>query len=254
MDENLSPKRVLESALGETFGDGGGGYYTLKLMPGLSAEELAVRELGLDAPAVPDEIRELLRFAEGFELGGDEIGFWGFGCGGLEAAFPCGNLIGETGEGAGNFWCVDVSRRTGAWGPVFYAAHDPPVVVLQSPTLAGFLRDLVASHRDRTGGPLAALAPFITEVCRRDPDLQNAADLQGSDDPVVRRFVEGLPARLGPWLVADLRGGRVGSGFTWGKFGADTIIRRYGSELLFALAPPPTRRPSGFFSRLFGGR
>ncbi len=106
--------------------------------------ELNLRELGLPAPPLPAEIRELLLFAEGFHLSATEIGFWCFELFALESMFPCGNLLGDPyGEGSGAFWVLDVSQRTGEWGPVFYVGHDPADVVLQASGLAEFLENLI---------------------------------------------------------------------------------------------------------------
>src|SRR5689334_8432785 len=46
-------------------------------------------------------------------------------------------------DGFGNFWVVDVDPETGVWGAVFFACHDPSVIVVQAPDLATFLQQLL---------------------------------------------------------------------------------------------------------------
>lgn len=252
--ERRSPKQILEAILEETFIDERTGPYRLQLAPGLSEMELNLRELGLPAPPLPAVIRELLLFAEGFKLGATKIGFWCFELFALESMFPCGNLLGDPyGEGSGAFWVLDVSQRTGEWGPVFYVGHDPAEVVLQASGLAEFLEDLIEAHRSQRS-ILAAIDPFGTEVGRLEPCLQNAADWKDAADPALRAFAESLPPRKRGWQVADLRDRRLGTGFSWDRFGPETVVRRFGSELLFALSAPRKAPREGLFHGWFRSR
>lgn len=50
------------------------------------------------------------------------------------------------GGSAGNFWVVDVDPETRSWRTVFYACHDPPVLIVQAASLADFLQQLFEPH------------------------------------------------------------------------------------------------------------
>jgi hypothetical protein len=105
------------------------------------------------------------------------------------------------------------------WGPVRYACHDPPMLAYQSATLEDFLLETVAMWQAE------------------------------SADPALRAFADSLPPTA---LVVDLRHPQLGQGFSWGRFGPRTAIRRAGEERIWALMPP--ERKPGLFATLFGGR
>ncbi|HWD37248.1 MAG TPA: hypothetical protein VG944_00235, partial [Fimbriimonas sp.] len=48
----------------------------------------------------------------------------------------------------------------------------------------------------------------------------------------------------------DLREPSVGMGFSWGRYGPDTEVRRFDRQRIFAYAAP--EKKPGLFSRLFG--
>ena len=86
------------------------------------------------SPSVPDWRRPL----ESFSL----LDLEGFG---LEEAFPQAYSIAH--DGYGNYWVLDLLPGDGAWGPVFYACHDPAVIGYQAETIETFLADVVAMWR-----------------------------------------------------------------------------------------------------------
>jgi hypothetical protein len=49
--------------------------------------------------------------------------------------------------------------------------------------------------------------------------------------------------------IVDLRHADIGMGFSWGRHGPRTEVRRHGHELLFAYRPPPRRPRRRLFSR-----
>jgi hypothetical protein len=68
-------------------------------------------ELAKEAPTgqIPNEIRELLKFANGFEFYGlEEVTFVGISQFGFEEFFP--NSVQLAGDGFGNFWILDVNK------------------------------------------------------------------------------------------------------------------------------------------------
>src|SRR5436309_7659681 len=50
------------------------------------------------------------------------------------------------GDGAGNFWLLDLTPDDVETAPVLYLCHDPPVVVFQSPSLGHFLQELLRAY------------------------------------------------------------------------------------------------------------
>jgi hypothetical protein len=132
---------------------------------------------------------------------------------------------------------------------VFFACHDPPVILYQSPSIGDFLdeafRMLVPPrasavddvHEDR-----------LFNVWRDNPGtLDHSAALAG--DERLRAFAMELDDRF---TFVDLRSSPVGMGFSWGRHGPRTDVRRFGHEPLFAYAPPE-KRP-GIFRRFSGSR
>lgn len=65
-------------------------------------------------------------------------------------------------------------------------------------------------------------------------------------DPVLKEFAASLNEH---YHFIDLREPRVGMGFSWGRYGADTLVRRHGEHRLFAYARSAKR---SVWARLFG--
>jgi len=230
---------------------------SVKLAPGLSTEELLSLEAKLPG-SMPPEIKDLLFYSAGFELeashfvrshrikvdSGVQVRFEGSGA--VEFEF-LPYVIDLCGDGLGNFWIVDVSPF-GEWGAVLFVAHDPPVVAIQAPDIGTFLSQLLAPEQS---APEQALK-FIYEqavgrIWREDPWLVPVCEVKSSEDAVLARFANQMSDKF--W-IADLRSKQIGSGFSWGKAGPDTIIKRDGFDLVFAVS----QKPSGILSRMFSTR
>jgi hypothetical protein len=216
----------------------------MDLKPGLSEEELLQFAAQFPVP-LPAEIRELLLHTRGFDfepvqevelLGNDGFEY-------LDA-FPHGLPI--CGDGYGNFWVVDVNPESGAWAPIFYACHDPPVFAIQGATLEEFLQELFKLGRGEPNAIDRVHQEAVFEIWESNPGLVPAPEARESADPDIRRFAADLPDNA---HIADLRDLRAGSGFSWGRHGPTTDVKRDGPRLIFAVTPPERR---GFFQRLFG--
>jgi hypothetical protein len=82
-------------------------------------------------------------------------------------------------------------------------------------------------------------------VWRDDPGvLDRRSALAGDED--LHAFAEALDDRF---VFVDLRSPEPGMGFSWGRYGPRTEIRRHGYVRLFAYARP--ERKPGLLSRLF---
>src|SRR5262245_17846478 len=128
---------------GETeFTSEDGDPFRVELLPGLSETELREFASKLPCPLRAD-VRELLAFCRGLEGSAlDVVDFTGRDLSfEYEPAFPHGLPIG--GDGFGNFWVVDLQPHSREFGPIYFACHDAPVILFQSPHLEHFLRELV---------------------------------------------------------------------------------------------------------------
>ncbi|HEY6370038.1 MAG TPA: hypothetical protein VIX37_05635 [Candidatus Sulfotelmatobacter sp.] len=52
-----------------------------------------------------------------------------------------------------------------------------------------------------------------------------------SDDQDIRAFAESLDET---WLIIDLRKPVIGDGFSWGRYGPKTAVKRFGEKRIFA--------------------
>lgn len=239
----MTPRQAIETALGTKLRDEAGKAFQVDLAPPATHDELAKLGERLGAPPPPD-VRDLLRWTSGFAFAPlervDLLGRLDFE---LADIFPRGLPI--AGDGCGNFWVVDVHPRTGAWGAVFYACHDPPVVALQSPDLGTFLEELF-----RWAQPGAASAvkrvpdAAVFTIWSADPDPLEAPAARGSADPAVAALAKGCPD---DWRIFDLRNFAEGKGFAWGRTKADVRRDPDGAPIFATERPKP-----GFFARLFG--
>ncbi len=261
----MSLAAILAEFDGFEFADCAGRRSLVRLLPGLSEQEL--KEFSLRVPlALSKEMEQVLALAQGLKLvrpgkgkGGEPdafdsaigsfVDFTGrLACGQvLEEIMPDGLSIAS--DECGNSWTVDLTASSPCWGPVLYVCHDPPVVVFHCQTLESFLLQIKGHLGARQQSPLAqtrdVLAPAIWS---KNPSYLSRQDCLCSDDPQLRAFALELDDG---YLVCDLRNASSGDGFAWGRFGADTILKRYDSKLLFACKRVMSdRRP--WWKKLFG--
>ena len=207
------------------------GRVELELLPGLKAGEIEEFRRSLPCP-VPPEIRELLRFTCGFEgTAAETVDFTGRGMSfEHEAVFPHGLPIES--DGYGNFWVVDLTPESTKFGPIWFACHDAPVILYQSSGLSDFLIELFKMSHP----PFESLVDDVHEdrirnVWRSNPGVISYEECGDSPDASLREFAVGLDPS---YQMIDLRNARPGDGFSWGRYGADTVIRRHGHEPVFA--------------------
>ena len=102
---------------------------------------------------------------------------------------------------------------------------------LSEPPFASLVDDV---HEDR-----------LFDVWRANPGVKSYEECIGSGDDDLKTFAE----ELGPkFRVVDMRKPEIGFGFSWGRYGPNTVVRRYGMKPIFAY-----EQRRGFLSRLFGG-
>ena len=215
----------------------------LRLRPPPPRTEVDALQTELGVP-LPGELRALLERTGGIDGGALEtIDFTGASFDvELRDIFPSGLPIAQ--DGSGNHWVLDLEPDA-APPLVFYASHDPPVVLLQSSDLAHFLDEVFAE-------PIPSRKSLVHEdrlfhVWRENPaELDHAAALEADDE--LRAFAATLDHR---YTIVDLRTPTIGMGFSWGRHGPATEIRRDGYRRLFAYALPESKPKQGLLGRLF---
>ncbi|GDX82323.1 hypothetical protein LBMAG42_41340 [Deltaproteobacteria bacterium] len=201
------------------------------LTPGLSGVELRSFEASLPCK-LPDELRDLLSCCRGFVGGAlDMVDFTGRDIDfEFSPAFPYGLPIAS--DGFGNFWLVDLQPESRTWGPIYFVCHDPAVVLVQSAGLESFLTELVKVNTP----PYTSLIHDVREDAIFDVWTTNPGALDyeaafAGADADIRAFA----LELGPsFQVVDLRNAPVGFGFSWGRYGPDSIVKRHGEIPIFA--------------------
>lgn len=119
---------IVKSAQTAALSDEDGYRVELELLPGLKAEEIEQFARSLPCP-VSDELRELLAYCRGFAGAGvDVVDFTGRGFS-WESRDIFPHAVPVASDGAGNFWVVDLTPESTAFGPVYFVCHDPPVIL-----------------------------------------------------------------------------------------------------------------------------
>jgi len=236
-------RRAQATALVDEDGHG----VVLEPAPPLTEDEIDALEAEVGLP-LPPALQARLRHTAGIDGSAlESIDFTGRSHDvELTEVFPHGLPIAH--DGYGNFWVLDLTPDDPD-APVFFFCHDAPVVLYQGPGVGHFLHEVFRLSVP----PHASLVDDVHEdrrfrVWRENPaEIDRATALAG--DAALRAFAAGLDDRF---VFADLRSPEIGMGFSWGRFGPRTELRRHGNERLFAYAAPE-KRP-GVLSRVLGRR
>lgn len=243
----MSPLQALKELLNDRFYTEDGEVREIRVVKGLTNTEIDAFKQLLPGKGIPDDIAELLRFAAGIKCDfPEDINFSNIDSFNLEAFFP--NLAELSGDGLGNFWLVDIDYE-GNWGPVYYACHDPAVIMKQSENLTQFIIQLHGLFKEGENSLFHQLYDEVPYQINRLPHggFINRDEAKSAGDLVLKEFAATLPPE---YLVADLRNKPVGSGFAWGRYYSvqDRDIRCKDLPL-WGLKP---KQPKGFWARLFG--
>ena len=239
----MTPLEVIRQAQAGVLIDEDGQVVTLELLPGLSQAELSDFARQVPCP-VPQEITELMSACRGFYETIEQVEFSGIDLGfAFEEIFPFGLAIAA--DGFGNFWVVDLHPDSAKWGPIYFACHDAPVILYQADTLEEFLSELFRMFKP----PHESLVDDVHEdrlarVWQTNPGVLSYEQCLQADDPVLSAFAGELDESF---QIVDLRQAKPGDGFSWGRYGPRTLVKRYGTHAVFAY-----KKPKGLISRLFG--
>ncbi|MGN6419900.1 MAG: SMI1/KNR4 family protein [Pseudobacter sp.] len=216
----------------------------------MTETELSEYEFACPSQRLPENVKELLRFARGFQLSEyEEFDFTGIGRFGLEDIFP--HSIELAGDGAGNFWIIDV-KSNGDWGPVYYAEHELPVIVKQADSLQVMLEQLYQDCKNRNKDSFYYVVEDNIDEVNEAPGrgLMNMDEARQSGDPVLLAISNQYGDNF---AIADLRNKPNGAGFNCGVYGKgdrDYEAIRYKEEPIWIFEK---KKNKGFLSRLFGG-
>jgi len=231
----MTPLDIIRDAHTKPLTTENGDPVALELLSPLSLEELTAFQSRLPCK-LPAEIRELLLYCSGFEGGAAAVvDFTGERCSfEFEEAFPYGLPVAA--DGFGNFWVVDLLPTSKIWGPIYFACHDAPIILYQSPSLSHFFVELFKLNIP----PFRSLIDDVHEdrlfqVWRNNPGVLTHDSCVNSADAELKAFAE----ELGPsFQIIDMRDAEVGFGFSWGRYGPRTVVRRRGLMPVFAYKEP----------------
>jgi len=228
----------LKQTQGAVYTDETGKEKTLTLSPPFTEPELLAFEASLPC-ALPEDMRELLRFASGldgatsrlsdrFEI--EEIRFADITGFGLEDVFPHGKELAV--DGCGNSWVVDLTSESKVFAPIFFFCHDPPVVVYQTDSLLHLVQEVVRGNSPPWKSEIADVHERLaTRIWQENPCAMSRSQCLASGDHELKAFAESLDET---WEFIDLRTPKVGDGYAWGRYGPKTANKRYGNKRIFA--------------------
>jgi hypothetical protein len=148
----------------------------------------------------------------------------------MEEIFP--HAVTLAADGFGNFWVVDLTSESRAWAPIFYACHDPPVIVFQTDSLLDFVKEAIRFGNKPWKSEIDDVHEGLsTRIWRENPNVLSFDDCVHSGDPDLHTFAESLDQT---WEFIDLRNPILGEGFAWGRYGAKTANRRFREKRVFA--------------------
>lgn len=227
----MSPLSQLKAIEHNQYIDEDENEFGIELMAPLSNEQIRAFAQQCPTQSIPADIQELLGYASGFLFSPlDQITFDSINQFGLEQIFPFSIQL--AGDGFGNFWILDIAPD-GNWGQIYYACHDPAVIVLHSTDLTQFIRHVDELGRHATNAHLNILhEQTVFSIWQNDNGFIDYNLACSSSDKILKEFAGSFPNN---YVFADLRDKSMGAGFAWGKCisGVEKAVR-HPSELIWA--------------------
>jgi hypothetical protein len=84
----------------------------------------------------------------------------------------------------------------------------------------------------------------LAQVWQTNPGVLSREQCLRSEDPILSAFAGELDESF---QIIDLRRAKPGEGFSWGRYGPNTQIKRFGMHAVFAY-----KKPKSIISRLLG--
>ncbi len=208
-----------------------GDAYTLDFEPGLTDKELDSLRTKFPSNTIAGELIEILRETRGFPLYALEPAYFDSidEFGNIEL-IPHSITLGD--DGLGNFWVLDI-KENGALGKVYYACHDPAVLLIYCDTLNEFFASLYEFYNNPRNNYLNTVHDDVVwDIDSTNPNVTEISEFRSNNDnltPFLSEFVDDN------WVVADLRKGTHKTGFAWGKFELNQYTRRHPDELVWII-------------------
>jgi hypothetical protein len=226
----MTPLEVVQAAVGMEMVEEDGSRLLLEMLPPLSQDEMDELVAKIPCP-IPGEVRELLAFSRGFANGPlESVDFSGPFELGREDLFPHALLLAH--DGFGNYWIADLTSSSKSWGPILFYCHDAPVCIYQTASLTHFIQEMLRLANP----PYESELDFVHEdavrrVWAENPDMLTVDTCRNSSDRALREFAGSLDES---YLIYDMRHPSLGDGFSWGRYGPRTLVKRFGEERIFA--------------------
>ncbi|MEL7122527.1 MAG: SMI1/KNR4 family protein [Bacteroidota bacterium] len=206
----------------------------VKLLPGLNAQQILALKKQIPQENMPTEVSTLLEHTAGLSFEYyfmDEISFTDFGPFGFNQLIPfCLTL---TGDGAGNFWLIDISSN-GEWGSVYFVCHDPALIVKQAENITEFIHQLHNELLSPSSSLISEISDqSLMEIYKNTTLLKSFEDVMKSGDSDLQSFASQFDE---DWFFGDLRKAKIGEGFSLVANYSDTI--RHDDELIWAMKKP----------------
>ncbi|MBN8652209.1 MAG: hypothetical protein J0L67_12315 [Cytophagales bacterium] len=235
---------IIRKLKSSTFLNEDGESYSLDFKLGLTNDELEFLKTKFPSNRIANELEEILRETKGWEGYGletayfdsiDEFGFTEL----ISHSVTLGH------DGFGNVWVLEI-KDNGDLGKIFYACHDPAVLVIYCNTLNEFFESLVEFFQKPVDNYLNDVhEKMVTDIWSTNPNTYEITDFRNSNGDLVSflNLFEG-----DNWIVADLRNKKNRDGFAWGRFGSNQFTKRHPSELVWVIQ----KKKKGFLSKIFG--
>lgn len=131
------------------------------------------------------------------------------------------------------------------WGPIYFACHDAPVILYQADSLEHFLDELFRMFEPPRRSLIDDVhGDRLAHVWQTNPGVLSCEQCLRSEDPVLTDFARELDESF---QIIDLRRAKPGDGFSWGRYGPKTQIKRFRTHAVFAY-----QKPKSIISRLLG--
>ncbi|MEQ8416232.1 MAG: SMI1/KNR4 family protein [Imperialibacter sp.] len=227
-----------------TFTDEDGEKYTLDFELALTADELEFLRTKFPSGRIADELVEILKETKGWSgYGLESVYFDSIDEFGFTELIPHSICLGH--DGFGNHWILEI-KDNGHLGKIYFACHDPAVLVIYCETLNEFFRSLEEFFEKPDDNYLNDVHDkVVMDIWKLAPNTFDIADFRKDNDNLnsfLNEFTDD------DWVVADLRKGNKCDGFAWGRFGPNQHTKKHPTELVWVIR----KKRKGFLSKLFG--
>jgi hypothetical protein len=235
---------IIKKLRASTFTDQDGENYKLDFQPALTEDELRSLATRFPSGTIPNELSEILRETKGWAGYGletayfDSIDEFGF-----TELIPHSITLGH--DGLGNFWVLEI-KHNGELGKIYFACHDPAVLVIYCDTLNEFFKTLIEFYVNPGDNYLNEIHDkVVMDIWSANPNTTDIGDFRKSNSDMNSFLNEFTDDN---WVVADLRNKTRKDGFAWGRFGSNQFTKRHPSALIWVIQ----KKKKSFLSKIFG--